>query len=259
MRTQKISFFSKGNKIIGEMNLSVNQGKKLPTIILFHGLTNTRNDCPLIVQTAKTLVENGFNSFRFDFFGSGESDGEMKDKTLDILLQNAKDAVEFISNHKLVDKNKIGLWGRSIGGTIGCLIPPNKKIKARVLASPGVFLENSFENKFKGLQEKEKKLEKIGKKLPGTGSYKGKFELKKSWFTSLKGTDKKIIRNLNKLKNILVLGTSYDQKVTINNVCQIINFVKEPKRIWIYPCDHDYAGFEKEAIRETTDWFKKFL
>ena len=246
-------------KIVGEINLPDKFSGKLPTVILFHGLTNTRKDCPLIDETAKTLTENGFIAFRFDFYGSGESAGYLKDKTIDILEQNAEDAIKFICQNSLVDSERIGIWGRSIGGTVACLLPRDKKIKTRVIASGAVMFEKTFKPAYLKLKKKETELEKVGQKLPGTGDYKGVYLLGKQWFKSLAGIDKKIYENLKKLDTILVLGTAKDQKVSIDNACLILNTVKEPKRIWIYPADHDYAGVEKQAIEETVRWFKRYL
>ena len=44
-------------------------------IILFHGLTNSHLNCPLISEVSELLHDNGFSTFRFDYFGSGKSDG----------------------------------------------------------------------------------------------------------------------------------------------------------------------------------------
>lgn len=258
MKIEKIKFKSAGYELIGEINSPNYFKRKLPMVILFHGLTNSRKDCPLINETAGALVKNGFIVFRFDFYGSGESPGELRDKTVDILEQNAKDAVKFIINNPEVDRNKLGLWGRSTGGTLVCLLEKKVNIKARVSLSAEIVFEKET-HKFKQIINKEFELEKQGKKLPGTGKYKGPFEFKKNWYKSFRGLDKKIKNNLKNLDTILILGTSRDQKVTLDNACRIVNSVKEPKKIWIYPCDHDFAGFKQEAVKESVDWFKKYL
>ncbi len=259
MKTEKIKFKSAGYELIGEIDLPDEFTEKLPTIILFHGLSNARRDCPLISETSEDLTKNGFIAFRFDFYGSGESPGEMRDKTIDVLEQNAKDAIEFISKDKRVDKDRLGLWGRSMGGLLVCLLPPDSRVKARVSASGSILMEKIFKEKFEKLKEKEIELEKIGKKLPGTGKYKGAFGFKPEWFKSLEGIDARGQDNLKNLNTMLVLGTTLDQKVTMDNACIIMNEVNKPKRIWIFNTDHDYAGAEKEAVKETTNWFKKYL
>jgi hypothetical protein len=138
-------------------------------------------------------------------------------------------------------------------------LPPNPRIKARVSASGGALFEKIMLTKFDEVKQKELELEKIGKRLPGTGKYKGPFGFKKEWFRSLRGLDNRVLGNLKQLSTTLVLGTTRDQKITPDNACIIINNVNEPKRIWLFEADHDYAGFEKEAVQETVDWFNKYL
>jgi len=259
MRIEKTTFQSAGFKLTGEFVLPNRLEAPLPAVILLHGLTNSKNDCPLINETSEALVKNGLIVFRFDQYGSGESPGEMQDKTITMLEQNLKDAIEFVAKDKRVDKNKIGLWGRSLGGTLVCLIPNDKRIKARVVASPGTMFESTANKKLEELKRKEIELEKVGKKLPGTGNYKGPFDFKPEFYKSMNGLDERVFNNLRNLNTILILGTALDQKVTPENACIVMNEAKEPKRIWIYMTDHDYAGFEKEAVEETAKWFKQYL
>lgn len=260
MRIEKVKFKSAGYELVGEINFPDEFSGKLSTVTLFHGISNARKDCPLMNETSEALTENGFIAFRFDFYGSGESPGNMEDKTMGILEQNAKDAIEFIEKDDRVDKNRMGISGRSFGGTLASLLPPDSRIKARAILSPDLKIgEKQWTEKFKKVKKKELELEKIGKKLPGTGKYKGKFNLKEEWFKSLKGLDRRVEENLERLDTVLALGTALDQKVTPDNACIVMNKVKEPKRIMIYMTDHDYAGFEKEAVKEILDWFKRYL
>lgn len=252
MRTKKISFISDGSILHGIKTYP--DSVPAPGVILFHGLTNTQDDCPLIRETSLALNESGFHTLTFDFFGSGGSPGKMEDKTMDILLQNANDAVEYFLKDDLVIN--IGIWGRSIGGTVVCLIEPHKNIKARITAGGGCFLEKSFLKKHKEL----KKLIDEGQKVAGTGKYKGRYHFGKDWYKSLKGIDRRITNNLKRINSVLVLATTPDIKVPLVNAAHIINNVKEPKRIQIYEgVDHDYKGVEDKAVKETLTWFENLL
>ena len=252
MIVEKINFQSNGVKLFGEFNKP--QTSSDTCVIMLHGLTNSRKDCPLIVDLTKKLVSNGFHVFKFDFFGSGKSPGDMQDKTLNILEKNAKDAIKIVKKKQY---ENIYLWGRSFGGTLVCSLPPDEKIKKRITIAPGVILEKNFYKKWKMLQQIEAELQKQGKTLPGNGAYRGPFELNEKWFEGLKGIDKRIENNLKKLNNMLVIGTTQDKKSTVDNVCKIINLLKEPKKIWMFNCDHDLKGAEKEIMKMCIDWFKK--
>lgn len=248
---------SAGYEIVGEIDIPDRLNNKAQAIILYHGLTNNRRDCPLINEVAEALVAEEFIVYRFDLYGSGESSGDMQDKNMCILEANAKDIVNYVSkDSRVLD---IGLWGRSLGGSLVCLLPYNERIKARVVASPGVMFEDVMCKKFENLKKKELDYEKEGKRLPGTGMYKGPFELKQAFFESIKGFDNRVINNLKSLDTVLVLGTALDQKVTPENSCIVMNESNNPKRIMIYMTDHDFKGFETEAVKESVEWFKKYL
>ncbi len=252
MRSNKVKFKSGKHTLIGIKTYP--KITPAPGVILFHGLTNNKDDCPLIKETDRALVKAGFITFLFDFFGSGESPGNMEDKTIDVLFQNSLDSIKYLLQDKKL--TNLGLWGRSIGGTLTCLIPKHPKIKARVSASGGVFLEKTFKSKFKKIQS----IHQQGKKVAGTGNFKGKYNFKPTWYQSLKNIDQKIINNLKTLDTFLVLGTTPDIKVPINNAYQIIDTVKKPKKLVIYEnIDHDYKNVEKQTITETVDWFNQHL
>ncbi len=256
MTKEKVSFKSGNHKLIGVKYLP--KITPAPGIILLHGLTNTKDDCPLINQSAEKLVKSGFFVFKFDFFGSGESPGEMKDKTINTLKQNTEDALKYFLQDKRA--TNMGLWGRSLGGTMVCLLDPHKRIKARVSLSAGVVIEKGFKKVFVKLKKKQEELEKKGKGLPGTGKYKGKYDFGSGWFRSLKGLDKKIASNLKKINNVLVLATTPDKKAGLENAYQIMNLVQEPKRLRIFKnTDHAYTSVENEAVKEVVNWFVKYL
>jgi esterase/lipase len=257
MKKQKLTFRSAGYELVGILG----SPEKLPApgVVLFHGLSNSKEDCPLINETSEMLEREGYVTFRFDFFGSGESPGEMKDKKMSILEQNAKDAVNFLSQSKAVSGG-IGLCGRSLGGTFVILLAGHPSVKASVIASGGVSLQKVFAP-FDRLKALEKELEeKEGKKLPGTGRYKGSYDLGNGWFKELPQFDDKIEDCLGKLSHVLVLGTTPDVKAPLEEIIAVFNAAKEPKKIQIFEnVDHDYKGVEAEAIELERQWFKKYL
>ena len=255
MKREKIEFKSGKHFLVGIKDIP----DRTPTsgVILFHGLTNSKEDCPLINETAEMLVEEGFIAFRFDFFGSGESQGKMKEKTYSIMLQNAKDAIRYFSKDKRV--RDIGLWGRSTGGSIVALCGDEPSIKVFVLVSPGILVEKGF-GRFSEIKKQELRLEEGDKKLPGTGVYKGAFDLCDNFFKELGTIQRRILSNLNKMSNVLVIGSTPDSKVPLEHSTTVMNYAKDPREIHIFEnVDHDYAGQEKSVVEIERRWFKKFL
>jgi hypothetical protein len=254
---RRVTFQSGGQEIVGLLGIP---NSALPTgaVILLHGLTNDKFDNPLNPELTSALLENGMISFRFDFFGSGESPGLMQEKTMPILVQNLKDAIDFIANQKEV--KSIGVFGRSFGGTVAALCGGDPRVKAWVIASGGIVIETVFAARWKKLVEREHELEKAGQKLAGTGSYKGEFDVGEDWYKGMSGIDEEIIRGLRKMDRVLVIGTTPDEKVPLVNSTTAINNVRDPKHIHIFEnTDHGYHGVEAQAVKMIVDWYKTYL
>lgn len=254
---EKISFNSCGKRLIGLKG--VPEETSAPGVILFHGLSNTKTDCPLINETTAALIKHKFFTLRFDFFGSGESLGMLRDKTWEELRQNAIDATEFLADDDRV--TNIGIWGRSLGGTFAILCGAHPRIKALVLATPDVYVTKTFSKEnFHRLKKKQEELEKQGKVLPGTGKYKGPLQLNEAFFSYLPKIEAEVLQMLPKLKNVLVLATTPDIKVPLENSIAIINQVREPKKIIVFEgVDHGYTGVEDKAVGEVIEWFTRHL
>lgn len=256
MQREKVTFKSLRYNLVGIIDIP----HKIPApgVILFHGLSNSKEDCPMINETADMLVKEGFIAFRFDFYGSGESPGLMRDKTMSVLEKNARDALRFLSNDKRV--TEIGLWGRSLGGTIVACIGSHPRVKASIILTGGVILEKTFAPHFEKLKKMEKEFEKKGKKLPGTGYYKGPYELGDIWFKELPEIERRIMNSLKRMSHVLVLATTPDIKVPLENATTIINTVREPKEIHIFEnIEHDYRGVEKIVLELEKKWFRTYL
>jgi esterase/lipase len=202
-------------------------------------------------------VDAGFVVFRFDFYGSGESPGTLKDRKWSTAEQNARDAINYIESR---GAKKIGLWGRSIGGTVAILCSDIPSIRAFTLATTPVLLREVFLSRFEKVRKLELELEQKGLRLPGTGHFKGEFEINKEFFEEVPSTEARVMKNLACMRRVLVLGTTPDTKVPLSNPATIMNTAKEPKKIWIFEgVDHDYKGVEEKALDLTVSWFKGYL
>jgi dipeptidyl aminopeptidase/acylaminoacyl peptidase len=94
-----------------------------PGIVMLHGFTgNHVEDQFLYVQAARYLADQGFAVLRFDFFGSGDSDGTFDQFTVHTEVADAARAVEWLGQRPGVDPNRIGLIGLSLGGCVTALL-----------------------------------------------------------------------------------------------------------------------------------------
>jgi pimeloyl-ACP methyl ester carboxylesterase len=94
-----------------------------PAVALYHGFTDNRTD-PffLLVIFSRLLAEQGIASVRFDFIGSGESDGRFEETTLSSEIEDAHSVLDFLRARRGVDRRRIFLLGMSMGGSVaGCV------------------------------------------------------------------------------------------------------------------------------------------
>lgn len=103
-------------------------------VILCHGMESSK-ESEKIVRLARQLSERGILALRFDFAGSGESEGKFEDVTFSGEADDLRAAYEIVAKYPL---KKIGLFGSSMGGTVALLFTAQEKnIAALVtLAAP---------------------------------------------------------------------------------------------------------------------------
>ncbi|MBP3040741.1 alpha/beta hydrolase [Bacillaceae bacterium Marseille-Q3522] len=119
---QKAVSINHNGKILRGME-HIPNGKNVPAVILFHGFTGTKLEPHrFFIKISRTLESLGFASFRFDFLGSGESDGNFEEMTVLGELEEAKTIFKFVKTHPAVDKNRIIVLGLSMGGLVASLL-----------------------------------------------------------------------------------------------------------------------------------------
>jgi len=107
-----------------------------PGVVFFHGFTGDRMESHwLFVKCSRALAQAGVASLRFDFYGSGESEGEFSEVTLQGEIADATEAVEFLRRQKGIDPERIGLLGLSLGGAIAATLAVPSRAAALVLWS----------------------------------------------------------------------------------------------------------------------------
>jgi len=106
--------------------------------LLCHGFLSTKNSTTNKTLT-RALTEQGIATFRFDFFGQGESEGPFEAITITIALGQAMAAMDLLVARGY---KRIGLVGSSFGGLIAILTasqwshPPTPSIVAPTHPAP---------------------------------------------------------------------------------------------------------------------------
>ncbi|NEU29262.1 prolyl oligopeptidase family serine peptidase [bacterium LRH843] len=133
-----------------------------PTIIYGHGFTGNKiGDNRMGIQLARFLCDKGYVVIRFDYIGSGESEGEFEtDTSFSGWTEDFQTVLNWTKTLPYVDVSKIGIVGHSFSGAIVTYISTICPEVASVCAlAPVFYLEESFKNTIIGNQLWEDALE----------------------------------------------------------------------------------------------------
>ena len=126
--------------IRGSVHVPANGGP-FPAVLLCHGFTGTRFETHrMFVKMSRLFEDVGIASCRFDFIGSGESDGDFIDMTVQREVEDALAVLEHITGLDFADFHRLGIIGLSLGGTVASLAcGQSRSFKAACLWAPVAF------------------------------------------------------------------------------------------------------------------------
>ncbi len=134
-----IVFRNKGQQLVGMVHIPESEGGRVPAVLMLHGFTGHRIETHrLFVRAARRFAERGIGAFRFDFRGSGESEGRFEDMTVHGELSDAVAAWEFMKAEiDEIDTERLGVLGFSLGGCVAAMLAGRlaDQLKALVLWS----------------------------------------------------------------------------------------------------------------------------
>ncbi|MBI5151606.1 MAG: alpha/beta fold hydrolase [Candidatus Pacebacteria bacterium] len=137
MNIQPVSISVGSEKLSGLLYIPQNvNNTKFPSVVIFHGRGSNKNR---YVDRGEVLVEKGILTLIYDFRGCGESDGYLKKQTIAMGFADAVAGYEFLKNHPLCDKNRLGVLGGSFGGYQAALLSEKYPITSLVLSVPAIY------------------------------------------------------------------------------------------------------------------------
>ena len=228
--------------------------RKAPAVIFFHGFTGDRMESHWIfIKCARTLAGEGIASLRFDFYGSGESEGTFYEATLQSEIADARAAVRFIERQKGIDPGRLGLCGLSLGGCVAACVAQRARARALVLwsavAHPAIL---------------EKLSMKLGNPSP---NHPGAFEYDAREISARFLKDAARVDPLGAISRFraptLILHPGKDTAVPRSHAQDFLQASgAEIKQMVIIPgADHTFTSiaWESEVIGRTVDWFRANL
>jgi uncharacterized protein len=115
-----ISFTVGGQTVHGMLHLPRRQ--PAPVVALLHGFTGQRTESAFVfVRLARELCGAGIAALRFDFRGSGESEGAFSEVTIEREVEDARAALRWLRARPDLDAGRIGLLGVSLGSAVAML------------------------------------------------------------------------------------------------------------------------------------------
>lgn len=120
--------------------------QKAPAIIYCHGFTGSKTGANRMgVEIARELCQQGYLVIRFDYIGSGESEGDFaKDTYFSGWIEDVKTVLSWVNRSDLADEDRIGLIGHSLSGAIVTCLASIARIKTVCTLAPVFHLEKNY-------------------------------------------------------------------------------------------------------------------
>ncbi len=233
-------------------SLHIPEATPAPGLVMCHGFTGHRIEAHfLFVKAARAFCAAGLGVLRFDFRGSGESEGRFRDMTIEGEIADALAALEHMRAEPGVDAERVGLLGLSLGGLVAaCAAARDGGVQALVLWSAVADLGGVFGERHESAAERAS--------LGECGYYEhGAHRIGAGFVEQLGRIDP--LAELGRYRApALVVHGSDDQSVPVAHAemyMQALSGGDRAKHI-IEGADHTYStvGFEREAIEVTRDW-----
>ena len=196
-------------------------------VIFLHGFTGNKNESNFsFSRQAKLFDKNEIDSIRFDYYGSGDSDGQFEDMDfIDLIIQGNK-IIDYVKN---LDYKEIYLEGMSMGGALAIKLA-NPTISKLILISPAINMlqltKNIFDNRLI---------------LPNGNADLNSLELSRKFHESIKNID--LFDNITHLDipTMIIQGTK-DGAVPYENALTVNKKIKNSKLVTVVGCDHLYSS-----------------
>lgn len=239
---EKLFFYdSRGNRLCGILSNPANDKLK-SIIILCHGFSSNK-ESKTYTTLQKALNQKNVSTFRFDFYGHGESEGKFEDTTISLAVDAVLQAVKFLKEENY---SKIGLVGGSFGGMASLIVASQSEdlfilaLKAPVSDYLGKLVAQKSQQEIKDWEEKGFIYYLSGKQ--------GKLKLNYSFFEDAKKYEN-YYRSYKKIKiPVLIVHGDEDTTVPLKQSRKTCSVIPDCRLEVIEGADHFFkepAQFER--------------
>ena len=194
---------------------------------------------------------NEISTFRFDFYGHGESEGKFENITVSEAVDDILNAIKFLKNKGF---KKIGLVGSSFGGMASLIAASKSKyLYVLVLKSPVSDYLGKLISKISKYNIKEWKEKGF---IHYESSRMGKLRLNYSFFK-----DAEKVSGYNVAKRIsiptFIIHGDKDESVPVEQSIKLSKIIKNSKLVIIKGADHRYT--KPEYFKRCTNLIADFI
>ncbi|MGD9496161.1 MAG: alpha/beta hydrolase family protein [Armatimonadota bacterium] len=243
-------FLVEGKRIAASMHIPADT--PAPGLVMCHGFTGHRIEAHfLFVKAARTFCAAGLNVLRFDFRGSGESEGQFREMTIEGEIADTLAALAHMRAEPTVDAARVGLLGLSLGGLVAaCAASRDGGVPALVLWSAVANLPEVLGERL-GAAQYEQELAERG------FIEQGPHELGAGFIADLRRIDP--LAELSRFRGkALVVHGSDDESVPVDHADRYLAALAGVDAIQhiVVGADHTFStpGFEREVIQVTCEW-----
>lgn len=272
-------------------------GQKLPTIVMAHGFSGVKE---MLTNYAERFVSAGLAVLLFDYRYLGDGEGEPRGRVLPhTQLDDYRNAISWVSLQTETDPGRIGVWGSSYsGGHVFHLSAFDRRITAAVAQVPNICAWRSI-IKTQGVDA----LRMIQETLAAdrTARYQSQAvnyfpvvapegemsvlatpDAYEFFVTKVKGRQGKWINqvtteSIEKMIEydptgaielisptpLLIVAAEKDTLIPIDQVREVFERVKEPKKLVVVPCGHFDVYYDdpwhEQAVGAAIEWFVEHL
>jgi dipeptidyl aminopeptidase/acylaminoacyl peptidase len=211
------------------------ENKEKPIIIMCHGFS-TSKDGRTFVRLEEILNEQGVSTFRFDFFGHGESEGKFEEITTAEAIDDVLNAIQFLKESGYM---KIGLVGSSFGG-MASIIAASRSDDLYILALKSPLSDyRSMAHKRRSEQELIDWKEKGFIELDNTDAERQ--SLNYSFYEDAENVKAYEAARKIKIPALIVHGDE-DETVPIAQSQKTVSLIENSRLEIIKGCDHVYSN-----------------
>lgn len=138
---QFAQFTVSGQRIYGMLHVPDGErpSSGWPCAVILHGFTGNRGgDHRLLPLLSRFLAARGVASLRFDFRGSGESEGDFSEMTVAREVEDVEAAFAYVRGLPMLDPERAMLLGFSMGGLVASLAAERVRPHRLVLWAPAL-------------------------------------------------------------------------------------------------------------------------